>query len=213
MFACQKAEDPEKRAEPLLAVMAKAGDEERLALLGALGRVGGAAALRIVEEAIADQRPARRDAGNRALCNWPDASVSPRLAELAERAEEPAQRIRALRALMRVAVLADNRSDAQRLELLKKAFSMATRDEDRKLAIDRARAVRTVESLRFVVPFLDDPKFAQAACVTVVELAHHRGLRQPNEAEFAVALDAVIAISKDAEIVARAKLYKMGRTM
>jgi hypothetical protein len=213
MFACQKAEDADKRAEPLLAVMAKAGEDDKLALLSALGRVGGEAALKTVEAVIADKDPARREIGIRALCNWPDASVAPRLLELAEKAAEPSQRVRALRAVMRVAVLADKRSDAQRLELLKKAYSMATRDEDRKLAIDRARAVRTIESLRFVVPFLDDPKFAQAACVTVVELAHHRNLRLPNKDEFDKALDAVIATSKNADIVTRAKRYKKGETL
>jgi len=196
----------------LLAAMAKASDDDKLALLSALGRVGGSAALKTVEAAIADKDPARREAGIRALCNWPDASVAPRLMKLAQKAEEPAQRIRALRAVMRVAVLADKRTNAQRLELLKKAFSLATRDEDRKLAIDRARAVRTIESLRFVVPFLDDPKFAQAACVTVVELAHHRDLRIPNKAEFDKALDAVIVTGKNAEIVARARRYQKGET-
>lgn len=212
MFACQKAEDPEKRAEPLLAVMAKADEDEKIELLSALGRVGGATALKVVEAVIADKEAFRREVGIHALCNWPDASVAPRLMELAQKAEEPAQRIRALRAVMRVAVLADKRTPAQRLELLKKAFSLATRDEDRKLAIDRARAVRTIESLRFVVPFLDDPKFAQAACVTVVELAHYRDLRTPNKEEFDKALDAVIATSKNAEIVTRAKRYQKGET-
>jgi hypothetical protein len=62
------------------------------------------------------------------------------------------------------------------------------------------------------VPFLDDPKFAQAACVTVVELAHYRDLRTPNKEEFDKALDAVIATSKNAEIVTRAKRYQKGET-
>ena len=212
MFACQKAEDPQQRAAPLLALMAKARDEDRLALLGALGRVGGAAALKTVEAVVADQDPARREIGIRALCNWPDASVVPRLMELAEKADDPQQRVRALRAVMRVAVLADQRTDAQRLELLQKAFAMATREEDRKLAIERARAVRTVAALRFVAPYLDDPALAQAACATVVELAHHRGLREPNKAEFDKALEKVLRTCKDAKLLDRAERYRAGRT-
>ena len=38
--------------------------------------------------------------------------------------------------------------------------------------------------LRFLVPYLDEQKFAEQACLSVVELAHHRTLRQPNKAEF-----------------------------
>ena len=78
--------------------------------------------------------------------------------------------------------------------------------------LKRVRAVRTIESLRFVAPYLDKPEFAQAACATVVELAHHRKLREPNKAEFDKALDAVIRISKDPGVVDRARRYKKGQT-
>jgi hypothetical protein len=59
---------------------------------------------------------------------------------------------------------------------------------------------------------MDQPEYAQEACATVVELAHHRKLREPNKAEFDKALDMVIRISKDADVVDRAKRYKAGRT-
>ena len=214
MFACQKTEDADKRAEPLLAVMAKAGEDDKLALLSALGRVGGAAALKTVEAVIADKDAARREVGIRALCNWPDASVAPRLLELAEKAEEPAQRIRALRAVMRVAVLADKRTltpSGWSCSRRRSRWPRATRTASWPSTVPARSA--PIESLRFVVPFLDDPKFAQAACVTVVELAHHRNLRLPNKDEFDKALDAVIATSKTPEIVARAKRYKKGETL
>ena len=113
-----------------------------------------------------------------------------------------------LRALIRVAALPDKRSDAERLNLLKKTMTMATRDEERKLVIKRAPTVRTVESLRFTVPYLDQSAFAQEACGTVVELAHHRKLREPNKAEFDKALDVVIRIGKDPGVVDRAKAPK-----
>jgi len=46
----------------------------------------------------------------------------------------------------------------------------------------------------------------------VVELAHHRDLREPNKAEFDRALDKVIQTSKDATVVDRANRYKKGQT-
>jgi HEAT repeat protein len=213
MFACARQEDTEKRAEPLLAVFEKLPEADQRALQSALGRVGGQKVLAIVEEAIRDRDAALRDLGVRALCNWPDASVADRLLELAQKADEPDHRIRALRASMRVAVLADRRSDADRLALLRRAMTIATRDEDRALAIDRAKAVRTIESLRFAVAYLDDAKLAQQACATVVELAHHKGLREPNKPEFDAALDRVIAICRDAKLIDRAKRYKAGQTL
>jgi hypothetical protein len=78
--------------------------------------------------------------------------------------------------------------------------------------LQRAKSIRTMATLRYVAAFLDDPKFDQQACETVVELAHHRGLREPNKGEFDPLLDRVVAISKDATVVDRAQRYKKGET-
>jgi HEAT repeat protein len=212
MLVCLRIKDPDERAEPILAAMTKLDAGQTMTLLPTLGRVGGPAALKLVETAIADSRPQRHEAGLHALCNWPDASVAPKLLDLAQTAATPADRLVALRAVIRVAPLHDQRSDAQRLDLLKTAMTMATRDEERNYVLTRCRAVRTVESLRFLTPYLDKPALAQQACASVVELAHHRELREPNKAEFDPALDTVIRIGRDPDVVDRAKRYKKGQT-
>ena len=148
----------------------------------------------------------------KALCNWPDASVAPRLLDLAQTAGTPRHRTMALGALIRVAPLPDKRPNAQKLGLLRQAMALASRDEERTLVLKRASAIRAIETLRFVTPYLDQPAFAQQACQTIVELAHHRELREPNKAEFDRALDAVIRISKDAVVIDRATRYKKGQT-
>jgi hypothetical protein len=86
------------------------------------------------------------------------------------------------------------------------------RDEDRRRVLERANAIRTVDTLRFVVPYLDQPGLAESACVSVVELAHHQKLRDDNKAEFTKALDRVLATTKNAELVDRSQRYKEGRT-
>ncbi len=52
----------------------------------------------------------------------------------------------------------------------------------------------------------------QLACETIVELAHHRELREPNKSEFDPALDKVIKLSNDPVVVDRANRYKRGET-
>lgn len=212
MFVCQRIAEPDRRAEPLLAAMAELDEEDRLTLLSTLGRVGGPGALKWIEATLAEPDAKRHELGLRALCNWPDASIAPRLIELAETDESRPNRIRALRALMRVAPLTDGRSDAERLALLKRAMTMAGRDEERLLALDRARAIRTPESLRFIAPYMVQPACAEQACLSIVELAHHRELREANKAEFHRALDKVIETSKDAVVIDRAKRYKNNQT-
>ncbi|MEX1224101.1 MAG: HEAT repeat domain-containing protein [Pirellulales bacterium] len=212
MFVCARIEDPAQQAAPLLAAMEELSETDRRTMLSALGRVGGPGALKMVEEAISSDDSQLHSLGIKAISNWPDASIAPRLLELAKTDEHEGHRITALRALMRVAPLPDDRTDAERLELLKTAMSISERDAEKILALDRARAIRTPESLRFVLPYVDQSPYAEQACLSIVELAHHRGLREPNKEEFHKALDKVIETSQDATVIDRAKRYKKDET-
>jgi hypothetical protein len=168
--------------------------------------------LKIVEAAIANADPGWRDAGVQALCNWPDGSVAARLLELSKTAGEASQRRMALLALIRVAPLPDPRPPAEKLRMLKAAMELVVRDEDRKSILKRVQAIRTIDALHYAASYLNDPRLAQPACATIVELAHHRELREPNKLEFDRLLDQVIRISKDSVVVERAKRYRAGQT-
>jgi hypothetical protein len=98
------------------------------------------------------------------------------------------------------------------LDLVKRTMALCTTDAERARLLERVNAIRTVETFRFVVPYLDQPALAPAACKSVVELAHHRSLRDAHKAEFMAALDRVIATTQDAELVERAGRYKEGKT-
>jgi HEAT repeat protein len=212
MTVCFRIEDPNKRAEPLVAAMAKLTPDENTALLSTLGRVGGNTALKIVNAAIADGNPRRHAAGIRALCNWPDATVAAQVEGMIPTARDPDERTQLVRALIRVAALHDKRTDGERLAVLKRSMTLATTDEERNLVVKRCRTIRTVDSLRYLIPYLEQPQFAQEACASVVELAHHKELRVPNEAEFDRALDTVIRVGKDPDVVDHAQRYKKGET-
>ena len=212
LTVCNRVKSEDEHAEPLLDVLETLSDVDRQSMLPTLGRTGGVRALKSIESTIADQDPALHDLGIRALCNWPNATIAPRLIELAKSEEHDSHRSLALRTLIRVAPLADGRTDEQKLALLLQAEGMCTRDEERQLILERAAAIRTLESLRFIVPRLEEPKFAQQAAESIVELAHHRGLREPNKAEFDVVLDRVVEISDDPTVRDRATRYKNGQT-
>jgi hypothetical protein len=212
MRVCSRIEAKDVRAEPLLVAIERRNSADQVTLLSTLARIGGAAALGKVEQAIASGDPAMHAAGIRALSNWPDASVASQLVDLVTHDEHDDHRLTALRALIRVAPLADGRTDEQKLTLLKSATEMCDRDEERKLALERASAIRTVESLQFVLPYVKQPQYAEQACLTIVELAHHRKLRDDAKEVFHAALDKVIATSSDPVVVDRANRYKQGKT-
>jgi HEAT repeat protein len=197
-------------AAPLLKIMEGMNETEQTALLPTLGRIGGPSSRRVVDAAYMLGN-AKCRAALIAYCNWPDGSVARRLAELVG-SHKPGDRRPIEDALIRVAPLSDGRSDAERLAMLKKAMEICSTDVQRAAVIRRARAIRSLGTFRFIAPYMDQPQFAQVSCETVVELAHHKELRQPNKAEFNKALDKVILLSKDPEVILRAKHYLKDET-
>jgi HEAT repeat protein len=204
---------PEKRAESVLAAIKAAEKDHATELYPLLGRLGGAEALKVMRESVASSDPAHHDAGLTGLYNWPDATANDDLLALAEKGKD-SEKLRALQALIRINTVLIDRTPDERLTVLgvmKKAMTLATRDEERRAILEGLGNIRHIETLRFVVPYLDQPAFVQSACKGVVELAHSKMLREPNKAEFDKALDRVIALCKNPGLVDRAKQYKEGR--
>ena len=212
MFVCSRAEDQANRAAQLIEAIDLLPPAQQDVLLSTLGRVGSEAARRRVEDYIADANSTHHSLGIRAISNWPDATVEARLLELARIDEHPDHRRTALKALIRIAPLPDSRSDTRKLDVLKTAYVMCPSGAEQTYVLNRARAIRAVETLRFLLPFVSDQKFKEVACESIVELAHHRELRETNRKEFHAALDMVIAASDNATTVDRAQRYKIDQT-
>ncbi|MEI6240671.1 MAG: HEAT repeat domain-containing protein [Planctomycetia bacterium] len=208
---CTESRGKEQSATAFLAAFEASAGADRETLLSPLGRIGGSAALAIVDGLLAD--PAKRDLGMKALTRWPDATVVPKLLDMLGKSQNPAEREMLLGALIRIAPLPDNKlNDKQKLDLVQKIMPLCQTDEERAKLLERANAIRTVETFRFVLPYVDQPALAEPACKSVVELAHHRQLRDAHKEEFTKALDKVIATTKNPEFVDRANRYKEGKT-
>lgn len=201
----------ERAGESFLGIFKAANEADREALLSPLGRIGGPVALAVIDDLLAD--PAKRDLGMKAITRWPDATVVPKLFDLLGKAQSPADREMLLGALIRIAPLPDNKlNDKQKLDLVMKIMPLCQTDAERAKLLERVNAIRTVETFRFVLPYIDQPALAEPACKSVVELAHHRTLRDAHKDEFRQALDKVIATTKNPEFAERANRYKAGKT-
>ncbi|NCY02366.1 MAG: hypothetical protein EBX36_05520, partial [Planctomycetia bacterium] len=210
---CTQESTKERAAATFMEKYKAADDATQERLLPVLGRIGGTSALEIVDGLVAHADAAKRKLGLTTLTKWPDATVSQRLLDMLAKATDAGEREQLLGALIRIAPLPDNKlNDKEKLELLKKTMTLCERSEDRRKVLERANAIRTIETLRFVVPYLDDPDLAEPACKSVVELAHHRSLRDANKDEFTKALDKVLGTTKNEELVERAERYKQGQT-
>jgi hypothetical protein len=211
-LVCSRIEDEDRRAGALIKALDGVKPAQRDQLLSLVGRVGGKKLISFVADIATGKDVSRRRLGIDALSKWPDASVADKLLDVANHATDPAERSQAFQGYVKISATRDSRTDRQRLDRMREAIKMAKTPEEQALVINRARTAYDVDTLRFVLPFVDQPPFAKVACETIVELAHHREIRDPNKAEFDKALDEVIKISKDPTVIDRAERYKKGET-
>ncbi len=213
VMVCTKNDGRDQSAARFMEIFKAANATDREPLLSPLAKIGGSGALEIIDGLVADADAVKRQLGLKTLVKWPDATVSKRLIDLVGSAKDPSERDLLLGGLIRIAPLPDNKlKDNEKLDLLKKTMELCTNDKDRGRVLERANAIRTVETFRFVVPYLDEPNLAESACRSIVELAHHRKLRDDNKDEFMKALDRVIATTKNPELIERSERYKQGKT-
>lgn len=210
MLLCNRVADRQQRADPVLAVYAKASETDQSALLPLLGRIGGAQAFEKVRAALASDDKDLYGVGVRSISNWPDGDVAPQLLEIFQTADDEGHKLRAMRAFIRVIALRNERPNEESLDLLKQAMDLCERDEERNLILSRtiSAEIRSIEALRFVLPYVNNPATAQMACRAIVGLSHHRYLRRPNQEEFNKALSEVIRVSNDVALRDQARRYR-----
>ncbi len=213
MAVCTQGPEAKPAAAALVAAYRAAEPAVQQTLLPLVARVGGPDVLAIVDGLVADPDPARRRLGVTALSRWPDAAVAGRLLDLLGGTGDEGERRLLLGGLIRIAPLPTNGLDnEEKLALVTKTLPLCTADDERGRLLARAAAIRTVETLRFILPQLEQPEVAESAAKGVVELAHHRSLRDAHKPEFAAALARVLEVSQDPVTRDRAERYLQGKT-
>ncbi|MBC8873331.1 MAG: HEAT repeat domain-containing protein [Planctomycetes bacterium] len=198
-MSCQKISDPALRSAPLLAAMKKTDAAGQTAILPSLARLGGERSLAAVRSAMQSKDPAVRDAGYRALANWPDAAVADELLDIAKSSEVESYRVWSLRAYARVVSLPNERPAQQTFEMLNSAMELATRTEDKELIVSRLASVRVPDALALLVSLLDKEELKNSAVPAVFTLA--KGLSQSHPDQAKAALEKIQPLAKDAAIL------------
>jgi len=179
-------------------VVAKMNNENGAQIFLLLGRIGGDAALAQIDRALKSGDAQASALAVRAMCNWPNAVVWEKLLDAAQnKAYSEQLRIQALRSFIRVVSLPDDQdgidmSGKDKLANLKKAFELATRDDERNFVLERVGAVREPESVEFALQFVGTDSLKNKALNAILDLAHQDYLRKQNKDLFRKALDVVL---------------------
>lgn len=87
-------------------------------------------------------------------------------------------------------------------------MSWSTGDKEKELVIRRASAVRSPQSLAFILEFADEALLKSAVYDSILDLAHHDFLRKEDPSAFLAALDLVLKESSDSGQKDRAQRYR-----
>jgi HEAT repeat protein len=152
--------DREATAAELAAAMDRAPTETDARLIRILGAMGGPTALKSIAKAVRGGDAELQDVGTRVLGEWMTADAAPHLYEIA--ASEHRYKTRALRGYLRIARQLDL-SNAQRLDMCRKALAIAERDEERALALEAMKRCPSAESIKLATSLVDDAELRQRA--------------------------------------------------
>jgi HEAT repeat protein len=168
VVAATVAKDANPAATALAALPGAAEPVARASLVRVLGRIGHASALPALNEAVQDNRPEVKDAGIRALAEWPTADPIKVLRGIADdSAASLTHRVLALRGFINQIAKQPQASDTQILDDYAHAIQTASRNEEKQFALSKLALVRHRRALEMARGLAGEPTLRQSADAAV----------------------------------------------
>jgi len=160
--------DPESRADLILEAMPKARAENLADLIHPLPEIGGKKALEAVLAQTRSDDLEVQTAAVYALSQWPDFGAVAPLFDICRTMGSRKFLNLGLQGIVRL-VEAEELSSQEKSKLLTEAMAVASEPGEKKIVLEGFSGVKTMDSLRLVSSFLDDPNLnaeaAQAAAL------------------------------------------------
>lgn len=200
--ACQRMGNRDAASQVLLDRMPDASPSAQVELMDLLVYVGGSTALEGAQAAAASDDNSAADAATAALGRWLTPDAAPVLLDLAQ-SGNPAFRVRCLRGYIRI-IRQFGLKPRQRLQMSKRAFAAATRDEERKLVLDTLTRFPSAQGLNMVAAHLKNANLSEAAGVAAVAIGERIVDNDPKSV--ASVMPQIIAETKSEQTGNRARL-------
>jgi HEAT repeat protein len=146
-------------------------DDVRAGAMPILPAIGSANALASARAGLASGKENLHDAAARALTDWPSANAAPDLLQLAKSSTNPTLKVLALRGYLRLAGEAANLPDSQRVVMLRNAWGLATRADEKKTILGVLGNIPSPEALEMAQASLKDLELSAEATATTLKLA------------------------------------------
>ncbi len=163
-----------ERPAPLLSAIEQHDGQARADLLPVLPAIGSDAAYHAAAAATGSSNPAVKDAGVRALSEWPSPLAMPRLLEIAKSTDNDTHHVLALAGFLRL-VPATSITDPEKIAQYKEAIEAARRKDEKVAALSGLTAIRTLESLQLAGQYLDNDELKADAALAAAQIACPQG--------------------------------------
>lgn len=201
-IACGRMPDRDAATAHLVKALGTVQVPAKCKLIDVLVPLGGDKALKVVADAAKDANGDVRRAAYKALGQWTSTGAGPVLLDLVKRGD-PELKIGATRAYNRIARQFSIPND-RRMAMFREIMALAQRDDERRLALDILKQIRTAEALSVAVGYLDQPALGDAAARVAVTMSGK--MVDPADAEaVAAAMRRVLRTTKDKEVINKAR--------
>jgi HEAT repeat protein len=181
----------------VLAAMNEASSVSRVALLRAVGQIGGPEALKAALAALKDPDQGVSAEAVRVLSNWTTLDAVPHLLELAK-SDDLSRQVLALRGYVRLAGIEP--SAETKAQMLTTAMGLAKRPDEKKLVLGAWGSLPTEQSLNTLRPYLDDAAVRNEAASAIIAIAPELAKDQKTKPQTVDALKAVVDKCENAQL-------------
>jgi HEAT repeat protein len=203
--------DVEGRTTPWVAALKEAQGAKRAALEGGVARVGGSAALSIVEADLKSSDPATQKGALEALADWNDSSAVAPLLQAAK-GGDATQQVTAIRGVVQVLKNDTTASRAEKVAAYGQALSIATRPEEKKMILGALGNEHGQEAFDLAVTTQGRAGVEAESALAVIKTALPQGKGEPGlkGPRVAEALRKAIPNCPDGGLKADAQRYLKG---
>jgi hypothetical protein len=179
--------EPAPRSDAVRAALGQATPvEARCSLVRLLANCPDGEALAAVKTALGDPSPPVQDAANRTLADWPEVAAWDSLVTVYQQAASDAQRVLALRGLVRLLGEKNAKPDANLAAQYRALFTTAKTTDDRRLLLGALGRCASPEALQLAVAQLAVPGVRAEAEAAVRGIAEAIKAQHPQEAQEAL---------------------------
>jgi type 1 glutamine amidotransferase/HEAT repeat protein len=183
----RKTEQENQRAGRILAILSSVQKPKaRCSLLNVLGKIGDDTAVPTLVRALKDNDSSIKDAGIRALSEWPSDKPIDALLEAARSSDEAKHRVLALRGFIRMVGLDRQRPADETLRMYQEAMKLASETSEKKMVLSAVANMQSLGALEMAAGYLAESSLRLEAEAAVVRIADRTKVFYPGQTKGAL---------------------------